>query len=222
METSTKKTRSKKGANFHRSQKPRPAAPTTKAGTVTDARPEQCSESSQTDHAILHSEPDAKRRGRKPKYRKEFAAIAKAMCKLGATDYDLAQEFEVATSTIWRWCSKYPEFCSAIKVEKASFDDRVERSLAQRALGYSYHAEKPFQYRGEVMKVQYVEHVPPDVAAAKFWLLNRRRAQWSDTSRHELTGANGGEIKIRERSDLDRARRIAYILSQAAATKVEP
>ena len=106
-------------------------------------------------------------------------------------------------------------------MEKASFDDRVERSLAQRALGYSYHAEKPFQYRGEVMKVQYVEHVPPDVAAAKFWLLNRRRAEWSDTSRHELTGANGGEIKIRERSDLDRARRIAYILSQAAATKTE-
>jgi hypothetical protein len=75
-----------------------------------------------------------KRRGRKTKYRKEFARIAKAMCKLGATDYDLAQEFEVATSTIWRWSSKYPEFCSVMKVEKASFDDRVEWSLAQRAL----------------------------------------------------------------------------------------
>jgi hypothetical protein len=73
-----------------------------------------------------------------------------------------------------------------------------------------------------VMKVQYVEHVPPDVAAAKFWLLNRRRGQWSDTSRHELTGANGGGIEISERSNLDRARRIAYILSQAAATKTEP
>jgi hypothetical protein len=36
-----------------------------------------------------------------------------------------------------------------------------------------------------------------------------------------LTGANGGEIEIRQRSDLDRARRIAYILSQAAATKTE-
>jgi hypothetical protein len=43
-----------------------------------------------------------------------------------------------------------------------------------------------------------------------------------NTSRHELTGQNGGDIKISERSDLDRARRIAYILSQAAATKVEP
>jgi hypothetical protein len=49
------------------------------------------------------------------------------------------------------------------------------------------------------MKVLYVEHVPPDVAAAKFWLLNRRRAQWSDTSRPELTGANGGEIEIIQR-----------------------
>ena len=32
---------------------------------------------------------------------------------------------------------------------------------------------------------------------------------------------DGGEIEISQRSDLDRARRIAYILSQAAATKVE-
>jgi hypothetical protein len=189
---------------------------------VANAAPEQCPEYSQNERASLSPETDVKRRGRKSKYRKEFARIAKAMCRQGATDYELAQEFEVATSTIWRWCSKYPEFCNAIKVEKASFDDRVERSLAQRALGYSYHAEKPFQYQGEVMKVQYVEHVPPDVSAAKFWLLNRRRAQWSDTSRHELTGANGGEIEISQRSDLDRARRIAYILSQAATTKAKP
>src|SRR5262249_47551429 len=215
----TKNITSKKGANLRQSQKPRNLAPTSQADAVADGPPEQWF--NETERLNLHAKPAVTRRGRKPKYRKEFAAIAKAMCKLGATDYDLAQEFEVATSMVWRWCSKYPEFCSAIKVEKAAYDDRVERSLAQRALGYSYHAEKPFQYKGEVMKVQYVEHVPPDVAAAKFWWLNRRRSQWSDTSRHELTGANGGEIQISQRSDLDRARRIAYILSQAAATKEE-
>jgi hypothetical protein len=32
---------------------------------------------------------------------------------------------------------------------------------------------------------------------------------------------DGGEIEISQRSDLDRARRIAYILSRAATTKVE-
>jgi hypothetical protein len=111
--------------------------------TIRPPAVEQRPEFSQTEEAILHAEPDVKRRGRKSKYRKEYARIAKAMCRQGATDYDLAQEFEVATSTIWRWCSKYPEFCNAIKVEKASYDDRVERSLAQRALGYSYHAGSP-------------------------------------------------------------------------------
>jgi hypothetical protein len=36
-----------------------------------------------------------------------------------------------------------------------------------------------------------------------------------------LFGLPRGEIEIRQRSDLDRARRIAYILSQAASTKSE-
>jgi hypothetical protein len=102
MGTSTKKTTSNKSARFHRSQKPKAAAPTTKAGTVADAPPGQCPEFSQSERASPHPEPGVKRRGRKPKYRKEYARIAKAMCKYGATDYELAQEFEVATSTIDR------------------------------------------------------------------------------------------------------------------------
>jgi Acyl-CoA dehydrogenase, C-terminal domain len=44
-----------------------------------------------------------------------------------------------------------------------------------RALGYSYHAEKPFQYQGKVVKVQYVEHVPPD---------DRLRPAGADDRRH--------------------------------------
>jgi hypothetical protein len=60
------------------------------------------------------------------------------------------------------------------------------------------------------LKVQYVQHGPPDVAAAKFWLLNRRRAEWLDTSRYELTGANGGEIKISRRSSEKHSERVLW------------
>lgn len=52
--------------------------------------------------------------GRPIEYRAEFAKIAKAMCRLGATDYEIAEEFGVATSTVWRWRSKHPDFCSAL------------------------------------------------------------------------------------------------------------
>ena len=93
---------------------------------------------------------------------------------------------------------------SAPRLEHSVRKDAVPRAADRSPCGVSrcsnsYHAKKPFQYQGAVMKVLYVEHVPPDVAAAKFWLLNRRRAQWSDTSRPELTGANGGEIEIIQR-----------------------
>jgi hypothetical protein len=103
MQTSTKGKTSKKNASLRRPQKPKPEA---EAGCFIDGQPEETTEFNQAERGSLHPEPDHKRRGRKPKYRKEFARIAQAMCKLGATDYDLAQEFEVATSTIWRSSSK--------------------------------------------------------------------------------------------------------------------
>jgi hypothetical protein len=56
---------------------------------VANAKLEQSPEYSQNERASLHPEPDVKRR--ETKYRKEFARIAKAMCRQGATDYELAQ-----------------------------------------------------------------------------------------------------------------------------------
>jgi hypothetical protein len=39
-----------------------------------------------------------------------YAKIAAQMCKLGATDADLAAAFGVTTVTIWNWQSRYEEF----------------------------------------------------------------------------------------------------------------
>jgi hypothetical protein len=58
-------------------------------------------------------------------------------------------------------------------------DNRVERSLYNRAVGYSFQAEKIFCNKdGIVTHVPYIEHVPPDVTAQIFWLKNRDPAHW--------------------------------------------
>lgn len=118
--------------------------------------------------------------GRPTDYKPEFVAIARAMAKLGGTDFEIAEELGVKTSTIWRWRSKYPEFCSAIEEGKEAWDNRIERSLAQRAAGYSYHSEKVFNYEGQIVRAETIEHVPPDVGAIRLWLMNRRPDQWRD------------------------------------------
>lgn len=169
------------------------------------------------DPTIIMAE-EIKRLGRPTLYKPEYVAIAKEMCRRGATDHDLAEEFGVATSTIWRWTVKHEDFCSAIKSEKDGFDDRVERALAQRAIGYTYNSEKVFSHNGEIVRAEIIEHLPPDVGAAKMWLTNRRRATWSEVVRNEITG----KIAVTDESDkMALARWIAFHLTTSPASDGE-
>jgi hypothetical protein len=61
-------------------------------------------------------------------------------------------------------------------------DERVERSLYQRAIGYTYDTVKILKPAGttEPVIVPYRRHVPPDVTACIFWLKNRRPDEWRD------------------------------------------
>jgi hypothetical protein len=46
-------------------------------------------------------------------------------------------------ATLYRWKLEYPEFSRVFKLGKAAADDRVERSLYSRAVGYSYLPHPP-------------------------------------------------------------------------------
>lgn len=121
--------------------------------------------------------------GRRSTYKPEYCAIAKKMCELGATTADLAEALGVAPSTICLWQANHQEFSESCRLGKAGPDDRVERSLYERAVGYTYDAVKVMQFQGEPLIVPYREHVPPDPAACKFWLVNRRKDRWADTQK---------------------------------------
>ena len=124
--------------------------------------------------------------GRPSSYKPEYAKMARHLCKLGATDADLAEAFEVSVVTIDNWKIKYPEFLGSLKASKEEADNRVERSLYARATGYSYDAVKIFCTKdGKITKVPYTEHVPPDVTAQIYWLKNRRPDRWRDVQNIE-------------------------------------
>lgn len=93
--------------------------------------------------------------GRPTDYEPGFATTAGLMCLNGATDAELAEEFDVDVRTIYRWKHKHPEFCQALSIGKNEVDVRVERALYQKA-------------------------VAGDTTAMIFWLKNRRRDQWRD------------------------------------------
>jgi transposase len=124
-------------------------------------------------------------RGRPTAYKQAFAAQAAKLCELGATDDELADFFEVHRATIYRWKHEHDEFCDAVKTGKDVADERVERSLYQKATGYNVTEEqavkiKVEQHKEEVEVIQVEKHVPADTTAAIFWLKNRRKDDWRD------------------------------------------
>jgi hypothetical protein len=131
--------------------------------------------------------------GRPSVYKPEFADQARELCERGAIDIELAAHFEVSITTIRNWKVRYPEFLVALKTGKEIIDDRVERSLCDRALGYSFDAIKILSNGS---KVPYVEHVPPDTTACIFWLKNRRPDLWRDKHDHEHSGKDGRPIAV--------------------------
>lgn len=136
--------------------------------------------------------------GRPSKYKPEYAEQAEKLCKLGATDKEIADFFEVGESTLNRWKEAHAEFRESLKTGKEAADERVERSLYHRAIGYTHEAVKLFQYEGRVIEQAYDERYPPDTTAAIFWLKNRRPAEWRDRVQQEISGPNGGPVQHEE------------------------
>ena len=133
--------------------------------------------------------------GRKTAYSPRLAVIARKCCERGMTDIEVADVLGIGLATLYRWKLDYPAFSRVFKLGRKLADDRVERSIYSRAVGYSYLAEKPVMTRHGQKTMRYRAHIPPDTAAAVWYLKNRRPDRWRDSFRHEhvATPYNGME-----------------------------
>lgn len=110
---------------------------------------------------------------------------AKHLGLTAATDFEAAEWFGVSDRTLKLWKVRDPAFAAALRLGKDIADGRVEATLYQKAVGYSYRAEKIFvNADGVTTRVPYIEHVVPSDTAIIFWLKNRKRYEWTDQQRH--------------------------------------
>lgn len=143
--------------------------------------------------------------GRPTEYKPEYCVQVEKLCKLGATDKEIADFFDVTEQTINNWKSEHDEFFESIKKGKTLADANVAEKLYQRALGYSHDAVKIFPDGGKDEKgnkapliVPYVEHYPPDTIAAIFWLKNRQRDKWRDKQEVDIRTPEGVTVLYKQ------------------------
>jgi hypothetical protein len=140
-----------------------------------------------------------KKPGRPQKYQDHYPKLAEKFTKLGATDKDLADLFEVNIDTIHDWKKTFPQFSDSLKKGKEIADSLVIQSLFKRATGYE-HEDTDIRTVSvgngisQIVETPIMKKYPPDPTSMIFWLKNRRPQEWRDKQEVDHTTA-GNKIE---------------------------
>jgi hypothetical protein len=132
--------------------------------------------------------------GRPTDYREEYCEQVTKLCRLGATDKEIADFFEVTETTINNWKIQHTEFFESIKKGKIIADAEIAEKLYHRAIGYEHPDVDIRVIDGEIVETDLVKYYPPDPVAAIFWLKNRQRKKWRDKVEQGFTDNEGNDI----------------------------
>ncbi len=127
--------------------------------------------------------------GRPSKYDQSMDEQVTKLALLGMTDEEMAKFFGVTAQTFYNWQKSHISFFEAVHAGKEIADAEVAASLYKKATGITYQVErlrKNKEGESEVVKLSVYE--PPDTAAMKQWLGNRRRQNWSEQVNVNHTG----------------------------------
>jgi hypothetical protein len=135
--------------------------------------------------------------GRPTKYEPRYNRQVEKLCKLGATDKEIADFFEISESTLNLWKLEYSKFSEAIKKGKVQADAEVADKLFKRATGYSHPDVDIKVIDGKIVITKLTKHYPPDTMAGMYWMNNRRNRvkdgslRWAN--KQEIDHTSGGE-----------------------------
>lgn len=115
--------------------------------------------------------------------------VAKVVGRLGGIDKDLAEALGINRSAL---AKRDAELLDTLKQSKAAADAAVEKSLFQRAIGYSAPDTYFSTHQGVVTATPYTKHYPPSEVACIFWLKNRKPDQWREKSETQISGTLTG------------------------------
>jgi hypothetical protein len=146
--------------------------------------------------------------GPKPKFQTEDGIIdlIYRLGLLGLGNREIAQALDIHLKTFEYWLKTYKEVWEVVRAARVESSGRVANALFKKAIGYSHPDTQVFLYRGEPIIVPTIKHYPPDTGAACFWLKNKTRDlenPWTDVTKHELTGKDGGSIQLNVLNNLE-------------------
>lgn len=148
-----------------------------------------------------------KKAGRPTKYNITMNPRIEMLCKLGATDKNIAEILGVTESTFNLWKKQVEGFSEFLKKSKLITDEDMENTLRKRAIGCTTTETKVikrFSKETNRMEVyeesEIIKEHAPDTKAIEKWLNNRNPDRWKD--KMEIDNKISGELGVRIIDDI--------------------
>lgn len=128
----------------------------------------------------------------------------------GLSDKQIAANLEISVTSLDNYQKQHPELADCLSRGKSQPNAEVENSLYKRATGYNVTLEKDFKLRrieydangrkvkeyDELVTGKEEHHIPADVNAQKFYLVNRVPDRWETTPEPREGETEGGGVII--------------------------
>lgn len=141
--------------------------------------------------------------GQPTKLDETLRTVALNLYKKGKTDKEVAEICGVSEASINNYKKADPDFFKSIKEAKRDYDEEVVNKLRETALGYEMEVEELKTVSigdgmSQVERHKVVKKFKPDVAAAKFWLTNRKSGEWKERQSVEHSGSIAKDLTDEE------------------------
>lgn len=142
--------------------------------------------------AVSKKKTVKKSKGRPSKFDGINLELVQYMYESGATDVQVAEKINITRQSLDNWKKKHPSFFASLKDWKIEADKTVEKSLYQRACGYTTNETKVFcNPAGMITTHEMKKHYAPDPTSMIFWLKNRQPDKWRE--KQEVEHSSGSE-----------------------------
>lgn len=124
----------------------------------------------------------------------EFVVFARKLALLGLSRNEIARNLGADKNTFDAWVADYPEFARALDEGMIIGDFAVVEALHRRCTGYYVRLR---QWKGGNETGVNEQYVPPDVAACRWWLINRQPDLWKAEVAIDSGGPTYGDLNAR-------------------------
>lgn len=128
----------------------------------------------------------AQKRGRKSKYETNVQPHLEQIrewAKSGATEKEICDALDIATSTFYEYKKQYSELSSALHAGRMNVVLNIKAALYKKAIGFEYEERRGVKKDGcngdQMVTEIYKRYYPPDTTAAAMLLRNYDN-EWRD------------------------------------------